>query len=321
LYDKAGKLKHRPKHDSSHSQHEQNGGLSSNLKSIVVVAILMLLMLFAVHCTWVTSNAYSSPSIVLAFYNSQDGTRNILDDFREAYYWLSQNTEDDARVMSWWDYGYQIAGMANRTTLVDNNTWNNSHIALVGKAMSSTEEKAYDIMTSLDVDYVLVIFGGVIGYSGDDINKFLWMVRIAEGEHPKDIRESDYFTDRGEFRIDSEGSPTLLNCLMYKLSYYRFGELRLDYRGPAGYDRTRNAVIGHKDFDLTYLEEAYTSEHWLVRIYRVKKPHEFNRPKLKPDERLVQYDDFVSRKSAKRKKGILKNRPQIIKGKRPTSSN
>jgi len=33
--------------------------------------------------------------------------------------------------MSWWDYGYQIAGMGNRTTLVDNNTWNNSHIALV----------------------------------------------------------------------------------------------------------------------------------------------------------------------------------------------
>ena len=75
-----------------------------------------------------------------------------------------------------WDYGYQIAGMANRTTLVDNNTWNNSHIALVGKAMSSNETAAYSIMTELDVDYVLVIFGGVIGYSGDDINKFLWMV-------------------------------------------------------------------------------------------------------------------------------------------------
>ena len=68
--------------------------------------------------------------------------------------------------------------MANRTTLVDNNTWNNSHIALVGKAMSSNETAAYDIMTDLDVDYVLVIFGGVIGYSGDDINKFLWMVRL-----------------------------------------------------------------------------------------------------------------------------------------------
>lgn len=226
LYDKAGKIKPR-KHDGNKGD---NKGLGSNVKSIVVIIILMLLMMFAVHCTWVTSNAYSSPSIVLAFYNQGDGTRNILDDFREAYYWLSQNTEDDARVMSWWDYGYQIAGMANRTTLVDNNTWNNSHIALVGKAMSSTEDKAYEIMTSLDVDYVLVIFGGVIGYSGDDINKFLWMVRIAEGEHPKDIRESDYFTERGEFRVDAEGAPALLNCLMYKLSYYRFGDLKLDYR-------------------------------------------------------------------------------------------
>ena len=36
--------------------------------------------------------------------------------------------------------------MANRTTLVDNNTWNNSQFAVVGKAMSSPEEKAYKIM-------------------------------------------------------------------------------------------------------------------------------------------------------------------------------
>ena len=38
------------------------------MRGRVVVAVLMLLMMFAVHCTWVTSNAYSSPSIVLASY-------------------------------------------------------------------------------------------------------------------------------------------------------------------------------------------------------------------------------------------------------------
>lgn len=92
--------------------------------------------------------------------------------------------------------------------------------------MSSNESEAYKIMTALDVDYVLVIFGGVIGYSGDDINKFLWMVRIAEGEHPKDIQESNYFSEKGEFRVDGEASQTMLNCLMYKLSYYRFGEMK-----------------------------------------------------------------------------------------------
>ncbi|XP_049989934.1 dolichyl-diphosphooligosaccharide--protein glycosyltransferase subunit STT3A-like [Alexandromys fortis] len=69
--------------------------------------------------------------------------------------------------MSWWDYGYQITAMANRTILVDNNTWNNTHISRVGQAMASTEEKAYEIMRELDVSYVLVIFGGLTGYSSD----------------------------------------------------------------------------------------------------------------------------------------------------------
>ncbi|XP_063425305.1 dolichyl-diphosphooligosaccharide--protein glycosyltransferase subunit STT3B-like [Mytilus trossulus] len=314
LYDKPQVAK--PKKVKEDRPKDQDS-VGMNIKTIIVIALLMMLMLFAVHCTWVTSSAYSSPSIVLASYN-HDGSRTILDDFREAYFWLRQNTGDKARVMSWWDYGYQIAGMGNRTTLVDNNTWNNSHIALVGKAMSSNETAAYDIMRALDVDYVLVIFGGVIGYSGDDINKFLWMVRIAEGEHPKDIRESDYFTPQGEFRVDSAGSKTLLNCLMYKLSYYRFGELQLDFRSPPGFDRTRNVEIGNKNFDLTHLEEAYTTEHWLVRIYRVKDLT--NRdivtnqamPKVKPKKR--------SKKTGKKKTGSIKHKPVVKKGKKLSKS-
>ncbi|MEE6466130.1 hypothetical protein FKM82_006850 [Ascaphus truei] len=312
LYDKAGKVR---KHVSEQEKTEE--GLGPNIKSIVTMLMLMLLMMFAVHCTWVTSNAYSSPSVVLASYN-HDGTRNILDDFREAYYWLRQNTDEHARVMSWWDYGYQIAGMANRTTLVDNNTWNNSHIALVGKAMSSNETAAYEIMRSLDVDYVLIIFGGVIGYSGDDINKFLWMVRIAEGEHPKDIRESDYFTPQGEFRVDKAGSPTLLNCLMYKMSYYRFGEMQLDFRTPPGFDRTRNAEIGNKDIKFKHLEEAFTSEHWLVRIYKVKQLE--NREALDHKPRMtniVPKQKYLSKKTSKRKRGYIKNKLTLKKGKRP----
>lgn len=123
------------------------------------------------HSTQVTSEAYSSPSIVLAA-TQHDGSRIIFDDFREAYYWLRQNTPEDAKVMSWWDYGYQITAMANRTILVDNNTWNNTHISRVGQAMSSPEEKAYEIMRELDVSYVLVIFGGMTGYASDGKSSF-----------------------------------------------------------------------------------------------------------------------------------------------------
>jgi len=298
--------------NSSNNEKPEQLNLGTNIKGMAMMAIMLILLLFVVHCTWVTSNAYSSPSVVLASYNN-DGSRNILDDFREAYHWLRQNTDDKAKVMSWWDYGYQIAGMANRTTLVDNNTWNNSHIALVGKAMASTEDKSIKIMRQLDVDYVLIIFGGLIGYSGDDINKFLWMVRIAEGEHPNDIRESKYFTQNGEFRVDAGGSETLLNSLMYKMCYYRFGKVQTDFRHPPGYDRTRNVEIGNKNIKFEHLEEAFTSEHWLVRIYRVNPPA--NRDRLPKKMSAKKYKPrYISKKTTKRRRGSIRDKPVTKKG-------
>jgi dolichyl-diphosphooligosaccharide---protein glycosyltransferase len=102
----------------------RRGIFGLDTRAAVILNMLGMMTYFVVHSTWVTSNAYSSPSVVLASH-TKDGF-HIIDDFREAYYWLRQNTPKDAVVMSWWDYGYQIAGMADRPTLVDNNTWNNS---------------------------------------------------------------------------------------------------------------------------------------------------------------------------------------------------
>jgi len=67
-----------------HEQPSEPTGLGANIRMVSVVATVMMLMMFAVHCTWVTSNAYSSPSIVLASYGN-DGSRQILDDFREVF--------------------------------------------------------------------------------------------------------------------------------------------------------------------------------------------------------------------------------------------
>ncbi|KAI3725414.1 hypothetical protein L1987_65202 [Smallanthus sonchifolius] len=236
---------------------------------VLLLGAFYLLSRYVIHCTWVTSEAYSSPSIVLAARGAH-GQRVIFDDYREAYFWLRQNTPSDAKIMSWWDYGYQITAMGNRTVIVDNNTWNNTHIATVGRAMSSYEDEAYEIMRSLDVDYVLVVFGGVTGYSSDDINKFLWMVRIGGGVFPV-IKEPDYLVN-GEYRVDKGAAPKMLNCLMYKLCYYRFGELTTEYGKPPGYDRARGVEIGNKDVKLEYLEEAFTTSNWIVRIYKVKPP-------------------------------------------------
>ncbi|RDB18580.1 Dolichyl-diphosphooligosaccharide--protein glycosyltransferase subunit stt3 [Hypsizygus marmoreus] len=273
-------------------------GLDTRL--MVIFNTTCLLAFFVFHCTWVTSSAYSSPSVVLASSNP-DGSQHIIDDFREAYYWLRQNTPEDAVVMSWWDYGYQIAGMADRPTLVDNNTWNNTHIATVGKAMSSSEEVAYPILRKHDVQYVLVIFGGLIGYSGDDINKFLWMVRIAQGVWPDEIQEPNYFTSRGEYKVDENASPAMRNSLMYKMTYYRFAEL---FGGGQAMDRVRQQQMPKVGPTLDYLDEAFTSENWIVRIYEVKKEDPLGRD-------LKSANAFAQGKKRKRTKPVSRRRALV----------
>lgn len=126
--------------------------------------------------------------------------------------------------------------MGERTTLVDNNTNNMTHIGRVGMIMGSREAEAHDLAVELDVDYVVVVFGGYGLHKGDDIGKFLWMVRIAGYTNPH-IKESDYRNNNKVYRVDGLGSKTMLNSLMYKLCYYRFNEAKT----PKGYgfDRVR----------------------------------------------------------------------------------
>lgn len=262
---------------SSAASKPSTSSLSPALSLMVLGGSAALLLMFSYHASYVSSMAYSSPSIVIDAGRTQDGRRVMYDDYREAYYWLRQNTAPDAKILSWWDYGYQMSAMANRTVLVDNNTWNNTHIATVGRALASTEEDAYPILESLDVDYVLVIFGGVTGYSSDDINKFLWPVRIGSGVFPNDMPgERDFYSSQGNFDIGPNGAPALLNCVAYKLCYYRFGQMQTEYGKPPGYDRARQREVGRKNIELTTFDEAFTSEHWIVRIFKVKKRPEFD---------------------------------------------
>eukprot|EP01060_Flectonema_neradi_P007058 TRINITY_DN1488_c1_g1_i1.p1 TRINITY_DN1488_c1_g1~~TRINITY_DN1488_c1_g1_i1.p1 ORF type:complete len:740 (+),score=115.06 TRINITY_DN1488_c1_g1_i1:45-2222(+) len=231
----------------------------------------VILMMFLSHSTWVTRELYSSPSLVLR--SSTPTGQVFYDDYREAYTWLRMNTPEDAKIASWWDYGYQTSHLANRSTIVDNNTWNNTHIATVGKCMASSEDSCYEILRRLDVSYIFVVFGGVISYSSDDIGKFMWMVKIASGVYPE-IQEDHYVTD-GRPHIGSSATPSFLNSMMYKMAYYRFNEMQtLDSRTgnltAPGYDPIRRTVVSSDSINFNRFEEAFTTEHWMVRIYKVK---------------------------------------------------
>jgi dolichyl-diphosphooligosaccharide--protein glycosyltransferase len=241
--------------------------LPRDLGIVGLAFVGVLLAFYMFHCCWVSAEMYSAPSIVLQS-RGRDGGVHVFDDFREAYAWLRHNTDENDKVASWWDYGYQTTAMANRTVLVDNNTWNNTHIATVGRAMASPERKAWNIYKDLDTKYVLVVFGGYIGYPSDDINKFLWMVRIGGGVFPE-IKEKDYLGAHG-YSIDKHAGKAMLDSIMYKMCYYRFAEAAQLTTGRYGFDRVRNTEIGVTDVKLRYFEEVFTSEHWMVRIYKLK---------------------------------------------------
>ncbi len=246
-------------------------------KAILLAPLVLHLIQYVYHAIWVTQIAYSSPSVIISSRNQQTGQEQIIDDFREAYYWLRRNTPKDSKILSWWDYGYQIAGFSDRITIVDNNTWNNKHIAAVGKVMASGESVAYKTMRQLDANYVLVIAGALNGYSGDDINKFLWMIRIAQGVFPDEVKERDFYTPAGSFALDSSATATMRNSILYKCVYYRMGELA----GPRATDAVRQTPIGDLNPKLNVLEEVFSSERFMVRIFKVKNPDVLGRPLIR----------------------------------------
>jgi len=159
---------------------------SSNqlVQSLFKVAVGIVFLLIIMYClskyynhAEMLSEQLSEPQIILRS-RRKDGTYEMVDDFREAYWWLRDNTPKDARIMSWWDYGYQINGIANRTTIADGNTWNHEHIALLGKCLVSKEEDAWKIARHL-ADYVLVWSTRFAGMPGDDAAKMPHMANIA----------------------------------------------------------------------------------------------------------------------------------------------
>jgi dolichyl-diphosphooligosaccharide---protein glycosyltransferase len=77
-------------------------------KEVAIVGLIFIgymMSTFILHSHFAGSEAYASPSIIMS---SKDrfGNRHLIDDYREAYYWLRMNTKPDDKIMSWWDYGY-----------------------------------------------------------------------------------------------------------------------------------------------------------------------------------------------------------------------
>jgi dolichyl-diphosphooligosaccharide--protein glycosyltransferase len=187
----------------------------------------------------------SQPSIMFKA-RLRDGSTIIVDDYREAYWWLRDNTPEDSRVMAWWDYGYQINGIAERTSIADGNTWNHEHIATLGRALTSPEKRAHKEMVRHLADYVLVWAGG----GGDDLAKSPHMARIGNSVY-SDICPGDPTCRRFGFNKDGTPTPMMAASLLYRL-------------------HSHNLKPGVR-VDPDLFEHVFNSKYGKVRIFRVKR--------------------------------------------------
>eukprot|EP00510_Aplanochytrium_minuta_P002378 CAMPEP_0184017662 /NCGR_PEP_ID=MMETSP0954-20121128/7674_1 /TAXON_ID=627963 /ORGANISM="Aplanochytrium sp, Strain PBS07" /LENGTH=524 /DNA_ID=CAMNT_0026298949 /DNA_START=1317 /DNA_END=2891 /DNA_ORIENTATION=+ len=199
---------------------------------------------FFVYCHSMAQRM-SYPSIMFEA-QLRSGKRIIVDDYREAYWWLRDNTPYDSRVLSWWDYGYQISGIADRITLADGNTWNHEHIATLGRILTAPQDDAHRIARHL-ADYVLVWTGG----GGDDLAKSPHMARIGNSVYPGLCPDDPTCSHFGFYsREPLMPTPSMKKSLLYILSLNGIQE---------------GVKVNPKLFTL-----AYQSKYGKVRIYKIE---------------------------------------------------
>eukprot|EP00930_Biecheleria_cincta_P067955 TRINITY_DN5494_c0_g2_i1.p1 TRINITY_DN5494_c0_g2~~TRINITY_DN5494_c0_g2_i1.p1 ORF type:complete len:853 (+),score=89.18 TRINITY_DN5494_c0_g2_i1:355-2559(+) len=189
--------------------------------------------------------SFSSPGLVFKA-NLRDGTTITVDDILKGYEWLRDNTPADARVLSWWDYGYQITGIGNRTSLADGNTWNHEHIATLGRILSGPEKKSHNIMRHL-ADYALVH----AGQQEKDLRISTHFARIGNSVFPDICGEEDPTCTKYGFVGEGRPSKMMAESFVYKA-------VKHDPSGKSG------AYLNPKLF-----REVHQTKYGYIRIFEI----------------------------------------------------
>ena len=132
-------------------------------------------------------------------------------DWNDSLEWIKNNTDKDAVVASWWDYGYWIQTKAERATLADNSTLETITIEKIAEIFLSSPNDGWKSLNDMGVDYFVIFVAGerqslvsndnqplYTLRNGGDESKKQWFIRIADQPltkflHSDGISGTDYF--------------------------------------------------------------------------------------------------------------------------------
>ena len=192
--------------------------------TVIIVILFMIPLTFPADSNWI--NAVDIPPTIL-----NGGTVYPAgDDWIETLEWIKMNTTQDAVIVSWWDYGYWITTMSERTTVADNATIDSKQIKNIAKIFLSHPDDSWNMLREMNADYVVVFVAAqnldvehdgrplyLLGGGGDESKK-QWFMRIAE------VPLSKYLHYDGMSGTDYFWNETLLGNMIpfTTLAYHNF---------------------------------------------------------------------------------------------------
>jgi dolichyl-diphosphooligosaccharide---protein glycosyltransferase len=227
----------------------------SEMRAVYSIALIALLA-FPASIFWIPNPVPCTGSSILCDQSPADygvtitngGTvfsHSDISDWLQALDWIHDSTPTNSVIIAWWDYGYWINVMGNRTVVADNATLNETRIAEIGQMFFSNSTQGAKIALGMghgQPTYVAlfltgseVSIGGTSYYvlqlpagnsftpGGGDESKKQWFIRIAG------LNESEFLYPQPD---DFNLTPTGLSDTVFG------GMLPFDF---AGYYDLQNA--------------------------------------------------------------------------------
>jgi dolichyl-diphosphooligosaccharide--protein glycosyltransferase len=183
-------------------------GIKNYLFKILYVIIFLFLFtspfIFPENSNWLSN--HDNPPTIFTGATTNPPTNDWLDTLE----WIKLNTPENAVIASWWDYGYWIQTLAERTTFIDNSTLIDTQIKLMAKILMGAPNDSWNMLKEMNADYILVFVSAqkinndpnnelYILRGGGEESKVVWFARIAELPLEKYLN-SDGFTGTNYFK-------------------------------------------------------------------------------------------------------------------------
>lgn len=138
----------------------------TEIKVVFVIFMILVLTLPMFYPTY--SNSYQlghsgyfeTANTPVSVANGGTSFASTSPDWFQAFQYIRQ-TPADSTFVSWWDYGYWVGVMGNRTTLADNATSNETQIAMIGRILVSNPATSIALLKEMhEPSYILIFIAG-----------------------------------------------------------------------------------------------------------------------------------------------------------------